>query len=63
MCHTLWDETHWISIRFFWVFKSVAIWLVQSVESFDQTVGLVGNDLWADFWIVGFLHGVGIKAL
>jgi hypothetical protein len=37
--------------------------LVTSVESFDQKVGLVGNDLWVDFWIVRFLHAVCIKTL
>ena len=37
--------------------------LVVTVESFDQKVGLAGNDLSVDFWIVGLRHGVWIKTL
>jgi hypothetical protein len=35
--------------------------LVESVENFDERVGLVGNDFWVAFWIVGLRHGVFIK--
>ena len=64
LCATPFETKHTgFPLDFFRRLRVWRFWLVESVESFDQTVGIVGNDLWADFWIVGFLHGVWIKAL